>query len=426
MKPDGESQEQDDDNPAPISGDAIGDTAYSERFVLKLLLKFANLDTLKLEMPDKSFEEDLCTLWDMTAEKDVVEFLQKHKFLNLLNFALPTVESPRILEIIVGIIGNMCCQKSFAEDLFRMEAFFSSLLEYIKSDDSLVLIQVLRLVNASLYAAKDTYLPKWMELFENTGYSAALYFMLMNSSNKDLLINALENVNTLFSYCKTELVRQSFVNQFVSTHAIEAITTGFNEIAVAQKDSCEKEELERVLVIMLQIFLNLIDADNNVFANNAGTVASTIETVLNYYNNKIVNQNEIDTDLTEIVDSTNILVKVLNLSQVSGPEKFFMQSFSMWQSLRLAMMTGLNGSSNFEEVDKEELQSFSKDIEAPLSTLICRYVEKCSEENLLIILDQLGSNFEDILRTVSDKDVKDGAMKRTVNYRSRLKENVDS
>ncbi|XP_057654900.1 protein saal1 isoform X2 [Diorhabda carinulata] len=56
----------DEETVKKLRGDAIGDTLYSQSFVLKTLLKFSDLQW------NDQVEEDLCFLWDMTVEKDLL------------------------------------------------------------------------------------------------------------------------------------------------------------------------------------------------------------------------------------------------------------------------------------------------------------------------------------------------------------------
>ncbi|CAH2105010.1 unnamed protein product [Euphydryas editha] len=420
MKPDQDASKDED----VVDGDVIGDTVYSERFVLKLLLKFANWDTLKDELQEKTFEEDLCTLWDMTAERDVVLFLQKHDVLSLLHFAWPVVESPRIVEILIGIIGNMCCQKEAAQALLKMDTFLTLLLEYTKSEDSLIIIQLLRLVNSSLFLADDSFITIWIELFIKIGYSSALYFILKNSSNKDLIITSLENFNTICSYCNTEQLRTRFFGHFVTSEAIEALSTAFIEITVNQKESCNRDELERIFIISLQITLNLIGFDKSyeVYQDNKIDALKIISIVFTYYENKFVKEKEIDMDLVDIIDSTVTIVRVLETSSICDHDKYFTQSYNMWITLSSIDKINRNGGSSFENDDKEELQDFSIKMKASLSTLIFRYIEKCSDENLYKALDEIGKDYDDMLGLVEDKLLSKAVSDRVSNYRTRLKD----
>lgn len=420
MKPDQDASKDED----VVNGDVIGDTVYSERFVLKLLLKFANLDTLKDEVQEKTFEEDLCTLWDMTAERDVVLFLQKHDFLSLLNFAWSVIESPRIVEILIGIIGNMCCQKEAAQALLKMDTFLTLLLEYTKSEDSLIIVQLLRLVNSSLFLADNSLISIWIELFIKIGYSSALYFILKNSSNKDLIITSLENFNTICSYCNTEQLRTRFFGHFVTSEAIEALSIAFTEITVNQKESCNRDELERIFIISLQITLNLVGFDKSyeVYQDNKIDALNIISVVFSYYENKFVKEKEIDMDLVDIIDSTVTIVRVLDISIICEHNQYFTQSYNMWETLSSIDKIDRNGGSSFETDDKEELQDFSIKMKASLSTLIFYYIDKCSDENLYKAMDEINKDYDVMFGLVEDKLLSKAVSDRVSNYRTRLKD----
>ncbi|XP_063838986.1 uncharacterized protein LOC135088036 [Ostrinia nubilalis] len=422
MKPEEESVVEDEVAPA---GDVIGDTAYSERFVLKILLKLANLDSLKDEFREKPFEEDLCLLWDMTAERDVVLFLLKHDVLNLFNFALPIIDSPRIIEIMVGIVGNMCCHKETTSTLLKMDSFIKNLLEYIKTDDSLILVQLLRLINSALFLAEDEDLVIWMGFFESLAYSEALYFMLKNSSNKELLITVLENFNTVCTYLNAEKTRTRFFTHFVNKDALEALTTACTEVIDNQKTLCERDELERVSVVSMQVTLVLIGFDKSLelYNENKECLATMINHILLYYEDKFLNQKEMDTDLVDIIDSTNTIVNTVQLNEICEPSTFFIPSYCMWTAI-CTLKDHQNGGGDFEE-DHADRDEFLKKIKAPLSNLLCGYMLHCSESNLSTVLDASKEDYENILGGLEDKELLSNVSKRTASYRTRLKEHVD-
>ncbi|VVC93197.1 unnamed protein product [Leptidea sinapis] len=420
MKPTPEAQSNGEQQ---VTGDVIGDTAYSERFVLKILLKLANLDTLKDELQEQTFEEDLCTLWDMTAERDVVLFLLKHDMLNLLSFAWPIIDNPRTVEILIGIIANMCCQKEAVEKLLNMNSLVSSLLEYIKTDDSLLLIQLLRLLNSSIFLATEDSISVWVKLFINSGYSNSLYYILKNSSNKDLLVNALENFNTICTYCNVGKFRTDFFGHFVSVEALESLLTAFIEVTDTQKDSCEIEQLERVLLISLQIILNLVgfDRSKEIYSDNKNEVIKIISQAFKYYENKLVNMKEIDMDLVDIVDSTISITDVMTIHEMCNPDQFYVQSCKMWKTLHCMR----DCSKTSVELDAEDLEQVSLQLKASLSKLIFIYIAKCGVEHLLDALDEVTEYYDEISSQVEDESVLATVSKRVSSYRTRLKESVD-
>jgi hypothetical protein len=44
-------------------------------------------------------ETDLCTLWDMTVEKDIVKFLIDNDFFKMAEFTLKAIQEPRLTVI---------------------------------------------------------------------------------------------------------------------------------------------------------------------------------------------------------------------------------------------------------------------------------------------------------------------------------------
>lgn len=63
------AEDLDEEIEVKLRGDAIGETMYSQSFVAKTLLKLSDVEW------NEEFEEDLCSLWDMTVERDVCEYL---------------------------------------------------------------------------------------------------------------------------------------------------------------------------------------------------------------------------------------------------------------------------------------------------------------------------------------------------------------
>ncbi|CAH1645156.1 unnamed protein product [Spodoptera littoralis] len=419
-------QMEDAETSSQVAGDVIGNTAYSERFVLKILLKFANLDTLKDEIEKQSFIDDICVLWDMTTEKDVVLFLQKHEVLKLINFALPVIEPSRIIDVIIGIIGNMCCQKEVVNVLMKMEGLLSMLMCHINSDESLVLIQLLRLVSSCLFLANDEEIETWMNLFDTVDYSAALYFILKNSSHLDLIYTALENLNSVCSYCNTGKFRTKFYSLFVVPNALDCLTAAFTEIAVNRKETCCNIRLERVHIISLQIVLNFVEFTNacEIYEGSKENVITLINVILKYYEEKFIVKKEIDSDLIDILMSTSTIVMELKL--IGLPEDYFKPSYNMWKATSSILHTDKDGSS-FEESDKEELVDFVDKVKYPLALIICYYIGNIKADNFQLDIDRVEELYDEMKIWVDNGPVEtDMSMSQRVknygnpkNYRSR-------
>ncbi|XP_022821111.1 uncharacterized protein LOC111352722 [Spodoptera litura] len=416
-------QMEDAETSSQVAGDVIGNTAYSERFVLKILLNFANLDRLKEELEKQSFVDDICVLWDMTMEKDVVLFLQKHEVLKLINFALPVIETSKIIDVIIGIIGNMCCHKEVVSVLMKMDDLLSFMMYHINTDESLVLIQLLRLVSGCLFLANDEEMETWMNLFVTVDYSSALYFILKNSSHLDLLFTALENLNSLCSYCNTEKFREKFYTLFVVPDALDCLTAAFTEMAVNNKATCSKIRLERIFFISLQIVLNFVEFTDayEMFEGSKESVITLINVILVYYEDKLVVKKEIDLDLIDILMATSTIVMELKLTGL--PEKYFEPSYNMWKATWSILHTDKDGSS-FEESDKEELKDFVEKVKYPLALIICNYFGKMKPYDFYrfhLEIDRVQSIHDEMKRWLDSEPVETdmSSSRRVKNRRSR-------
>ncbi|XP_039290953.1 protein saal1 isoform X2 [Nilaparvata lugens] len=173
-----------------LRGDAIGDTLYSERFVLLVLMKLIkNIE--KVEWSEE-FETEMCSLWDMTIEKDVVLFLLKHDFIKLATclLQLPDLE-PRFLEIIVGILHNMCCVEEVRKELCEMPETTSCLMDTLSSNDSLTLVQAVRLLNTVAWdvvhqVEERDPSPHWLaRAVDDLQLSSRLAYILLSSTRPD-------------------------------------------------------------------------------------------------------------------------------------------------------------------------------------------------------------------------------------------------
>lgn len=90
--------------------DMIGDTTYSRRWLFSLLIKLlekVNSETSATwlssdEDPSRKeseteLEEQLCCLWDLTVNRDVLKFLDEFEIVSIFNNALGSVQNPRLL-----------------------------------------------------------------------------------------------------------------------------------------------------------------------------------------------------------------------------------------------------------------------------------------------------------------------------------------
>ncbi|XP_055701814.1 protein saal1-like, partial [Phlebotomus papatasi] len=175
-----------------------GESLYSERFVLSTLIKLTKME--ENEELSEDFEKDLCILWDMTIEKDVIRLLLSHNVLELFAQIIQTSTDDRLTEILVGIIGNMCSLSETRDSLCENPQVVGPILELISSFDPPTLVQLMRLLHACLVFENTGDEVTWFQHFCNVdGFVEKFSFILANSVNRSLLFTAFEALNAIAS-----------------------------------------------------------------------------------------------------------------------------------------------------------------------------------------------------------------------------------
>ncbi|KAH9585695.1 Protein saal1 [Schistosoma haematobium] len=189
--------------------DMIGDTTYSRRWLFSLLIKLlekVNSETSATwlssdEDPSRKeseteLEEQLCCLWDLTVNRDVLKFLDEFEIVSIFNNALGSVQNPRLLEIIVGILGNLAYDPLACRKMSESESFIVRVINLLYTRDTPALIETCRLIQTVL--ASDEYRTPWLneirfqpEFFEN------VLFILKSSTNATLLIGTVRLIDVI-------------------------------------------------------------------------------------------------------------------------------------------------------------------------------------------------------------------------------------
>ncbi|KAB0795525.1 hypothetical protein PPYR_12364 [Photinus pyralis] len=270
------STEIDSETVEKLKGDAIGDTLYSEAFVAKTLLQLSNLKW------SEKVEEDLCFLWDMTLEKDVCDYLLKLSYPNIVCEVIQKYDESRLLEIVIGILANVCCTVDTSDITDDHAKLVLSVLE---TDDALILIQVVRFVKALAYDRDQL-------LFLDDGVLEKLNFILLNSCNVDLLLNTLDSISKMTSDNKLSLtvVKAEFIKSAVV--AYQCICKIERERLSLSEDEIETNQQRTSLTYLIQIvtnicsYINTDDKNNNLFHEAQEFIDPFVDElckILNYY-----------------------------------------------------------------------------------------------------------------------------------------------
>ena len=242
-----------------MKGDAIGDTLYSERFVLKTLMELKEQNGAKIE---ESFEKDLCLLWDMTIEKAVVKLLLEYSVLELFTSIIDITEDERLIEILLGICGNMCCLRETREHLCANSSVMAIVLSQLSSSDPLILHQLMRLLYSAILFENSGDESVWFHHFKNCEELVEKFaFILSNSTSNTLLISCFEALNAIcakFAIIEISESPQdsSFSQLFVRDILIEGLMKAFKQVIPTITDTdCNATDL--IPTQNTQKFMNL-------------------------------------------------------------------------------------------------------------------------------------------------------------------------
>ncbi|KAI9561593.1 hypothetical protein GHT06_012552 [Daphnia sinensis] len=195
-----------------LKGDAIGDTLYSESWVLKTLMKLTeelhlyskkhyNFETQEnnaVEL-DESLETDLCLLWDMSADKEVAHCLFQHDILSLTKCVIEESVAPRLTEIGIGILANLSCQKMIGHEMLLDSELLTSVVNLMSSEDSQTIIQTVRLLDNLIHYPDNE---SCSRLLSDEALWMSVTFILENSLNEELLIGSVKLLENLTSHMK--------------------------------------------------------------------------------------------------------------------------------------------------------------------------------------------------------------------------------
>ncbi|RZC35411.1 CTD nuclear envelope phosphatase 1 -like [Asbolus verrucosus] len=300
------SSEIDKETASKLRGDAIGDTMYSEVFVLNTLMQFSDLHW------SSEVEDNLCFLWDMTEEKDVCQYLFQVSFPELACTAVTNYNEPRFIEIVVGIFANILCsscEKNIKDDEIK------TILNLLNSNDPYILIQIMRFIHAISFMFDKL-------LFITDEHLDRFNFILYNSTNKELLVLTLKTISSITSETKLD---KNVINGELLPSAITACKVVKDD---AQRESefemFESQEQHIVIKYLIQFVCNLccyVDNFKNIqLVNELNSYlhefTEEMGSLLNYYTIE-KNLLHIDEEFKFYLEALTYIYKILGASYTS-------------------------------------------------------------------------------------------------------------
>lgn len=230
-----------------LAGDAIGETLFSERWVLRTLMKLTEVvsqktkeesnadeddDSDAIQQLDREIESLLCQLWDMCTDKDVVKFLVGLPTLDMIADAMTYTKMPRLTEIVVGILGNMCCVDEALTKVTDHLRLRMAALQLLDMSDPPTLTEVFRFLLTCVRS--KTHFSTWLKYFrEDENFLPHLTFIMASSTNVRLLTMAADFVDSVLDV-SDDLCGDWSTSEFVDS-LLEAVRQiGFRITNVAE------------------------------------------------------------------------------------------------------------------------------------------------------------------------------------------------
>ncbi|KAJ8299249.1 hypothetical protein KUTeg_023309 [Tegillarca granosa] len=204
-----------------LEADSIGNTTFSKHWLFSTLMKLIeevereSKTTEETEFGvdvDEELQNELCKLWDMSMNCDVVNFLNEFKAVQILIGVIGKSKAPRVTEICVGILGNMSCDKN-------------SCLEMSKEEKLILLYTSLSNPEAR---------SPWINaIIKSSDVLDHLKFMFQSSTNCDLLKNAAEFVDVLLD------LEESLCTKWATTEFVHSLLEAIKQIGCGHSDTLE-------------------------------------------------------------------------------------------------------------------------------------------------------------------------------------------
>lgn len=188
---------ENDEIPSYFKDDLIQNTTYSKSWIISLVTNILYGEKLlEHDLLANKNDSDLCTLWDMSTNIEVAKYLNEINFVSITLHVLENSKNDRLMEILIGIVGNLMCFQEINHMILK-EHDCSLILQKVYSTDSMLILQVIKCILNSIKNSFDNLLHTtnfyWsLKLIAETNLTGYLSFILKNNLNVDVLEAVIE------------------------------------------------------------------------------------------------------------------------------------------------------------------------------------------------------------------------------------------
>ncbi|XP_012055083.1 PREDICTED: protein saal1 [Atta cephalotes] len=356
-----------------LKGDAVGNNLCSSKWIINTLMSLLKVDENGWT---EELENQLCTLWDLSTEGEVVSYLLSQNFLQIAKYLLTICDEPRFIEIVLGIIGNVCCNDEAMDAVGCDQELIKQILSHLESSDSLILIQLIRILQLIAWKIRQNPQSNWVaHLTKCEFFGATIIFILKSSTNDNLLITTM---NLLEFISQINLLKKLFkINDL-----IPALLESFAQVLPEGKTSLSEltfvqHWLAVLIVVMESGSLTFEDYEND---ERFLKLMDIIYRILKPYN-KSYNLYSIQQQSANIIyDAMRVLLSFRRCN-VNIPTRIDYIIAILIFSLKTVLEA--NEEKKMRELDPNELND--------LLDYIIKYwlyiIESCTSEQIVAILD---------------------------------------
>ncbi|CAD7078405.1 unnamed protein product [Hermetia illucens] len=392
-----------------LKGDAIGDTLFSERFVLSTLL------TVVSDKDLAEYEQDLCTLWDMTIEHDVVKLLLQYQTLEIFSTVIHLTDDRRLTEILVGIVANMCDYPPTRKELAENVEFIAPILDLISCSDTLTLIQLMRFISALLVSDEEIDPLVWFGCIRNSvNFVQFFSLMLSNSMSRQLLTDAVSAMN---AFCvKFSLVEEEsessivFRDLFVHEYLVIGLIVAFQTLALINEDpefgmSSATKKVKKLHSTFLHINVKLLQYEeysDQAYASVLTEFLKCIANILEPFYDSLTLLSVSHYEL-EILDSVS---QIFELLSYPFEEESFKRVIEIWDIIE--SQRGADQDVDDEWNTDDTWNEFGKENSTTLMELFVEVAMNATEEQLIQVFHTMDKSLiEKIVKSGNEKKVSD-------------------
>ncbi|XP_054761910.2 protein saal1-like [Lytechinus pictus] len=221
-----------------LEADTIQNTTFSKHWVFSILMKLlqqvekeqhsqTEADAAELHDGidiDEELENELCRLWDMTANVEVAKFLQEWKSPDIFLSVISKTNAPRITEICMGVLGNMACSSEIRREFSKNQQLIDLGFSLLSGSDAPTMVEASRLIYTCLNDEESA--PRWLETVKKDGdVLKSITFILQSSTNSDLIHNVADLLDQLLD------LDDGLLQAWSGPVLIQAITEALNQIS---------------------------------------------------------------------------------------------------------------------------------------------------------------------------------------------------